>query len=341
MKNIFSFFDINYDENFFENIFKVLKKNLDFEYGFICYNGEKPQYIYGKSQSLNVLKADLIIRNTKFGEILISSETFSKEDEITFKSCAVVISNIIKDYEISNIMKMQVEALQDGYLKIKQSEAVKTKFVSHMSHELRTPLNAILGFSDLLASEFVGSLNEKQKEYVNDIKVSGLNLLGMINEVLDMSKIESNTMKFSPREFLISQLLCEIENIIQPLLIKNKIQLKKDEEDFLINTDYQKLQQILLNLLSNAIKYTKNVIFISVKKDNHYAVISVEDNGKGIAQENFDKIFEKFEQLNSGLENSTGLGLTITKELVKLLGGTIEVQSKIKNGAKFIIKIPL
>lgn len=333
------FFEIEYDDKFFENIFKNLKKIIDFDYGFIAYNGEKPQFVYGKNPSKQIIKEELKIKNTKFGEIEISSKSFSDKNKELFKDCAIIISNIIKDYEISKIMKMQVSALEDGYLKVKQSEEIKTKFISNMSHELRTPLNSILGFSDLLSNEFVGKLNEKQKEYINDIKVSGINLLNMINEILDMSKIEAGAMKLSITEFSIKQLILETRNIIQPLL-KN-INFVIDIEDFVINADYQKLQQVLLNLLSNAIKFTKNKITVKTKIDGNFGVISVKDNGIGISQENLDKIFEKFEQLNSNVQNSTGLGLPIVKELIKMHRGEIFVKSEVSKGSVFIIKIPI
>lgn len=335
------FFEIEYDENFFENIFKILKEIISFDYGFIAYNGDKPQFVYGKKQSKQILKEDLKIKNTKFGEIEISAKSFSDKEIELFKDCAVIISNIIKDYEISKIMKMQVDALQDGYLKVKQSEEVKTKFISYMSHELRTPLNSILGFSDLLSNEFVGKLNEKQKEYINDIKVSGINLLNMINEILDMSKIEANAMKLNKTDFQINQLIFEVENIINPLLIKNNIKFEKQTDDFIVNADYQKIKQVLLNILSNAIKFTKDKIEISTQKDGNFAVISVNDNGCGISTENLDKIFNKFEQLDRHTENSTGLGLAITKEFVKMHNGEIVAESEINKFTNFIIKIPL
>ena len=333
------FFEIEYDDKFFENIFKNLKKIIDFDYGFIAYNGEKPQFVYGKAPSKQIIKEELKIKNTKFGDIEISAKSFSDKDKGLFKDCAIIISNIIKDYEISKIMKMQVEALQDGYLKIKQSEEVKTKFISHVSHELRTPLNSILGFSDLLSNEFVGKLNEKQKEYINDIKVSGINLLNMINEILDMSKIEANAMKLNKTDFQISQLIFETENTVKPLL-KN-IKFEKHIRDFTINADYQKVKQILLNILSNAIKFTKDEIKITTKKEGDFAVISVKDNGCGISKENMAKIFNKFEQLDKHTENSTGLGLAITKEFVKMHGGVITIESEMNKFTDFIIKIPL
>lgn len=341
MKNIYSFFDIEYDNNFFENIFKNLKEIIDFDYGFITYNGEKPQFIYGKKQSKQILKEDLKIKNTKFGEIEISSKSFSDKEIELFKDCVIIISNIIKDFEISKIMKMQVNALQEGYLKVKQSEEIKTQFISNVSHELRTPLNAILGFSDLLENEFVGPLNDKQKEYINDIKVSGLNLLNMINEILDISKMEANAIKLNKREFNIRQIITEVKNIVNPLIIKNNIKLETNIKDFSINADYQKIQQILLNLISNAIKFTKNKIYLNVKKNKNFALISIKDNGIGIKHEDFDKIFNKFEQLGRHRENSTGLGLTIANEFAKLHSGKIEVKSKINEGSEFILKIPI
>ena len=341
MKNISSinkFFEIEYNEDFNKNIFRILKNFINFQHGSISIDGQKRIYSFG-NPAKEVLKEKLKIKNTSFGEISISADKFSQDDKETFKICSGLISSIIKDFEISKIMKMQVNALQEGYLKIKQAEEAKTKFLSHMSHELRTPLNSILGFSELLG--YVGDLNEKQKEYIDDIKISGINLLSMINEILDMSKIEANAVKLNKRNFFIGQVVSETENIIKPLLIKKDIKFIKRVKDFELNADYQKIQQVLLNLLSNAIKFTKDEIIISAEKIKGMAIISIKDNGIGIKTEDFDKIFDKFEQLNSTHENSTGLGLTITKELVKLHNGVVEVNSEIQNGTKFIIKIPL
>ena len=341
MENIFSFFDIEYNDDFFDNIFKTLKNIINFKHASISYSGDTTEYEYGTGTYKKFLKEDLKIKNIKFGEIEISSNSFSKKDENTFKSCAVIISNIIKDYELSKIMKMQVEALQEGYLKVKQSDEVKTKFISNMSHELRTPLNSILGYSSLLEEGFAGSLNEKQKEYLNDIKISGLNLLGMINEILDMSKIEAGALKLNISEFNINQAINEIENTVQPLIIKKNLKFIKSTEDFSLQADYQKFQQILLNLLSNAIKFTKNRIYLSANKQENHAVITVKDNGIGILKECLNKIFDKFEQLNSPHENSTGLGLTIAKEFISMHNGKISVNSEINKGTEFIFKIPL
>lgn len=341
------FFEIEPSENIGNDIFSVLKSLIDFQAAYIYYtNPEKLMYsTENPTPVLPYLREELKIKNTTFGYIIVSGN-FSKEDENLFKTCSLIISNIIKDYEISKVVKMQSEALQQGYIemarsnkKLKEAEEIKTKFISHISHELRTPLNSILGFSDLLG--LAGELNEKQTEFVNDIKVSGLTLLGMINEILDMSKIEAGVISFNISEFDVEQLVSETINIIKPLLLQKKIKLVQSIEKFTMQADFQKMQQVLFNLLSNAIKYTPEfgTVTISTKKCNTKILLSVQDSGCGIDKKDYKRIFEKFEQLNSTALNSTGLGLAITKELVKLHGGEIKVESKVNIGSKFTVII--
>lgn len=337
-------FNVEQDENFGQSVFSILKKMIDFESGYIFFtNPKRLEYSFNPKEDTNEvsLKEDLMYKNTVFGEIIITGEEFSIEDKKFFKACAVVISNLLKDIEISKIITMQSSALQDAYLQVKKSENLKTKFLSHVSHELRTPLNSILGYSDLLSGEFTGRLNEKQKEYVDDIKAAGLHLMDMINEVLDMSKIEAGVLKLNLSEFDVVQAVQEVLNIVNPLILEKNINLVNNVKSTVIKADYQKFQQILFNLLSNAIKYTKDEIIInSVQKDKNFQ-ISVKDNGVGIAKENHEKIFEKFEQLDETHQYSTGLGLSIVKELVKLHGGTIELKSLQGKGAEFIVKFDI
>lgn len=336
------FYLIEQNENFGREVFSVLSKIIKFDSGYIYFtNPRRLVYSFNPQKEIKepFLKEDLKLKNTVFGEIIISGKNFSEKDKKIFKTCSVIIANITKDIEISKIIKMQIEALQEGYKKTREAEEVKTKFLSHISHELRTPLNSILGFSDMLS--LAGSLNEKQTEYVNDIKVSGLNLLEMINEILDMSKIEANAVKLNLREFEISQAVDEASNIIKPLLLNKNIKLSKNIENFIIKADYQKFQQILFNLLSNAIKFTPHngKITISTAKKGGKLILSVKDNGIGIAKKNQSKIFKKFEQIGESCQPSTGLGLAITKELVKLHKGKIYVKSALKKGAEFIVEV--
>ena len=350
------FFSIEQSENFSNEIFQILQKIINFDSGYIFFtNPTRLEYSYNpKTNDINNIKEnyiieDLKIKNTIFGKIILTGNNFSENDKKVFKTCASIIANITKDKEISKIIKMEIHALQDGYEKIQksnkkiiESEKIKTKFISHISHELRTPLNSILGFSDLLGNEYIGKLNEKQKEYINDIKISGLHLLGMINEILDMSKIEARAIKLTLREFEIKQAINEVINIINPLLSKKNQTLETHIEDFKIKADYQKIQQILFNLLSNANKYTpeNGKIKICTYKKENSTIIEIEDNGIGIAPNNHKKIFKKFEQVDSTQENSTGLGLSITKELIKLHKGKISLKSELNKGSKFTITLP-
>ena len=258
------------------------------------------------------------------------------------------------------MFKIQLQALKDGIIeknkayktikeqneKILEADKIKNEFLANVSHELRTPLNCILGFSDILSTELYGNLNEKQAEYINDIKVSATHLLGMINEILDMSKIEANAMKIVKSVFWISRAVDEVSNILHPLAQKKNIKIIKNMPvDFEVFADYQKIQQILYNLVSNAIKYSpeNDEVEISISTDDEIYKITVHDNGIGIDKKYHGKIFAKFVQLDSAYtkkESSTGLGLTITKELVELHGGKISVISEINNGSTFIVEIP-
>lgn len=338
---ITEFFNIKDDENFGREIFVVLQKILAFESGYI-YLDDVLSYSYNpKETTAPCIQADLQTKGVTFGKIILTG-SFTDEESVMFKSAASVIADIIKNNEISKIMKMQVEALQTGFASIKdenskllEAEQVKNNFISHVSHELRTPLNSILGYTELLNNEFVGKLNAKQKEFVNDISVSGLHLLSMVNEILDMTKIEAGALTLNPSTFEIKTAVNEVVNILKPLM--NGISINVDIDDFCIKADYNKFQQILFNLLSNAIKYTKDRITITAHNQKP-VVVSVKDNGIGIREEDKDKIFEKFEQLDNGKLFSTGLGLSIVKELVKLHGGSISVENN--SGANFIITLP-
>lgn len=310
------------------------------------------------------LIAKLNIRETVFGFILLTRPAampFSKEDEFLAKSLAALVSYSIKDSELSNVFKLQLRALQDSIIdktqayatikkqneKILEADKLKNKFLANISHELRTPLNAIIGFSEALSMKIFGPLNEKQEEYVTDIHVSGLHLLGMINEILELSKIEAKAVKLALSKFNLQTSLNEVVNIVRPLANKKHIKLEKVTNDFLeIEADYQKIQQILYNLLSNAIKFTpeNGEIQIGYNINKKDVVMFVKDNGTGIDKKYEGKIFGKFVQLNnvySKKESSTGLGLTITKELTELHGGKIWFESTVGKGTTFFVRLPL
>ncbi len=377
IKKINDFFRINLRDSYcIDKIFAVLNDIIAFESGYIFY--VFPEYInlefscnntlskkefinldeVKKQQDINYLNSDLKIDNTTFAHLVITRKTLFNEDEkAIFSTLSEVIASLIRNIELNSIISLQVQAQQESIAelnkayqtikkqnkKILKADKIKSNFLANVSHELRTPLNSIIGFSDLLYSDCCGKLNKKQKDYVNDIKISGLHLLGMINEILDMAKIESNSMKMNTSDFDIKLAVDEVLNILRPLALKKNIKLLQDTQSVTITADYVKIQQILFNLLSNAIKFTpeNGEIVISVKKDKQNTTISVKDNGIGIDKKEIKKIFKKFEQgTNAKHTNSTGLGLTITRELVKLHGGEITVTSEPNSGSVFIVKIP-
>ena len=327
-------------------------------------NSKLIEYLNLKQFHLNsFLVSKISIKSTVFGIIILASKQenfYTANDLNSLNAASSILSYVLKDIELSNVFKIQLQALKDGIKeknmayktikeqneKILEADKVKNEFLANVSHELRTPLNSILGFSDILSTQLYGNLNNKQEEYINDIKVSATHLLGMINEILDMSKIEANAMKIVKSAFWISRAISEVSNILLPLAQKKNINLIKNMPvDFEVFADYQKIQQILYNLVSNAIKYSpeNNEVEIAVSANEEYFRIAVHDNGIGIDKKYHGKIFAKFVQLDSAYtkkESSTGLGLTITKELVELHGGKISVISEINNGSTFIVDIP-
>ena len=301
---------------------------------------------------------NLEINGSIFGLFYIASDVDMSAYVSSFETLANVLSYKIKDFELAQIYKLQVKAMQNAinernsaysviekqHKKLIELDKTKNLFLANISHELRTPLNAIIGFSQALSAKIFGNLNDKQTEYIKDIQISGLHLLGMINEILDLSKIEANVMKFNPIQLNPSVAINEVVNILEPLY-KNKnisVELKLDD-DILINADNQKFQQILYNLLSNAIKFTQNEgkIEIISKINNGKYYLEIKDNGIGIDKKYHNKIFKKFvhlDNLYANNQSSTGLGLTITKELVKLHNGKITLQSELEKGTSFIME---
>ncbi len=315
------------------------------------------------SSGKSFLVSKLAIRNTVFGFILLSKAEkgyYTEENIDIVNAAGAIISYTIKDIELSNVFKIQLKALKDGIaetnavyktikeqnVKILEADRIKNEFLANISHELRTPLNAIIGFSEVLAAKLFGDLNPKQAEYVSDIQVSGIHLLGMINEILDISKLEAHAMSLNLGKFSIAQAVDEIVNVIKPLSDKKFITVEKNiEEDREVFADFQKISQILYNLLSNAIKFSpeNGKIEINIGFENNKLFIKIKDNGIGIEEKYHGKIFGKFVQLESSYtkkESSTGLGLTITKQLVEMHGGQISLKSEVGKGTTFVIEIP-
>lgn len=301
---------------------------------------EQSKEISSQNHFITYLK----VKNIVYGLVVFEGKNFSKEEKAILKAITSILSYKIKDKELSEVFKSQVKLLSKAVNETKNAEQIKTEFIANVSHELRTPLNAIIGYADLLQNKKLGELNNKQLEFINNIQTSSLHLLEMINEILDISKIEANSTHLIKQSFNISMAIDEVLNTLYPLFKQKNIKLEKNVIDFEICADYLKIKQILFNLISNAIKFTKDEIFITIQKDDVNAQISIKDNGIGIEKKNQKKIFKKFTQIKDysiKKESSTGLGLTITNEFVKMHNGKITLESELNKGANFTVKIPL
>src|SRR6202049_1201463 len=229
---------------------------------------------------------------------------------------------------------------------VERATQLKSKFLASMSHELRTPLNAIVGFSDLLAEQTAGPLNDKQNRFVHHIKQGSGHLLQLINDILDLSKIEAGQLEFHCEPFQIGEALPEVLSTIRPLAMAKHITVQeKIEGDVGVFADRVRFKQILYNLLSNAVKFTPKHgrIDIECYETSGAVCVSVADTGIGIRPEDLKLVFEEFRQVevsNANTQEGTGLGLAITKRLVEQQGGKISLESELGKGSRFTFTLP-
>ena len=311
----------------------------------------------------HLITTRLTIKGTVLGVLCLArkNKPYTQDEQIIIETYSNIIANIIKDIELTQILSHQTKTLEKGLKethkayetikqqnkKIKENEKLQNQFLANISHDLRTPLNSIICLSEILSNKMFGDLNDKQLEYIEDIRISGIRLLGMINEVLDITKLESKTISLNKTNINLTILSNEVINILKPLYNKKNIKTECEiPKDITMIGDYIKLQQVLFNIIGNAIKFSpeNSTIEIKITQSNKNIAISIKDYGTGISKTNQKKIFKKFYQVENTLsksELSTGLGLTIAKEFVKLHKGKIEVSSEIQKGTTFTIKLPI
>ena len=261
----------------------------------------------------------------------------------------LAIEDITERREIENGLEKAHEELKALAAELKRAARVKSEFLANMSHELRTPLNSINGFSEVLCDETFGPLNAKQKQYVNNVLTSGKHLLLLINQILDMAKVEAGKMKLALSSLPMKSLLKDISMLVADMVSKKKIEMSLEIAEDLpnIEADELKVKEIIYNLVSNAVKFTPDggKIGMRAKKIGSEIEVVVWDTGVGIAAENMGKIFEGFFRVDtpySRVTEGTGLGLPLSKKLVELHGGKFSVESEgLNKGTSVRFTLPI
>jgi signal transduction histidine kinase len=245
----------------------------------------------------------------------------------------------------ANVNRMNDE-LRRLYTELEAASQHKSEFLANMSHELRTPLNAIIGFSQVLRDEMVGAVNEKQAEYLDDIISSGNHLLSLINDVLDLSKVEAGQVELEVHPFSLREALERGVVMVRERATEDGVHVAfvADPEVDVVAGDERRIKQVIFNLLSNAVKFTPagGEVDVSATRANGEVTVSVADTGPGIAPEDRERIFEEFQQSETGvgLREGTGLGLALSKRYVELHGGRIWLESELGRGSTFTFALP-
>lgn len=256
------------------------------------------------------------------------------------KYLPVAIENALKHAKLEEELTLAKEAAN-------AANRSKTEFLANMTHELRTPLNAILGFSEMMAGELAGKVNKTQKAFLQDINESGHLLLSLINDILDLSKIEAGKIELDYSLIDINGLIERSELFIRGEAMSKAIKISKKipDQNIKIHADEIRIKQVLVNLLGNAVKFTpeNGVITIYVEKKGDFIQIAIHDTGMGIKSEDIPKLFLPFKQLESDHDTKkqgTGLGLALCKKIIELHGGKIWIESEWKKWCKFIFTLP-
>jgi signal transduction histidine kinase len=245
----------------------------------------------------------------------------------------------------TNVNRMNDE-LRRLYRELEETSQHKSEFLASMSHELRTPLNAIIGFSQVLREEMFGEINEKQAEYLEDILTSGNHLLSLINDVLDLSKVEAGQLELEVAPFSLQEALERGVVMVRERAADDGVDLAValNPDVDVVEGDERRIRQVIFNLLSNAVKFTPagGAVDVTTDRVDGEVRVSVADTGPGLAPDEHERIFAEFQQTDAGIEQGegTGLGLALSKRLVELHGGRIWVDSELGKGSTFVFTLP-
>jgi len=248
--------------------------------------------------------------------------------------------------EMEERIRERTAQLAEAMENAQAADRIKSAFLATMSHELRTPLNSIIGFTGIILRERVGPLNDEQKKQLNMVRSSSQHLLALINDVLDISKIEAGQLQLVPEDVSLPHLIEKTLQSVHPLAEKKGLELTLEipREIDTVKGDPRRIEQVILNLLSNAIKFTeKGSVRVVCEPNENSIIVKVIDTGIGIREEDTEKVFQTFRQVDAGLNRShegTGLGLSISKRLAELMGGDLKVTSVLGSGSTFSFSLP-
>jgi signal transduction histidine kinase len=254
-----------------------------------------------------------------------------------------LVKELAVAFSIAYARYLDFQQLEEKNRQVEQASQYKSQFLSRMSHDLRTPMNAILGYTRILLRKAKDALDERQYRNLENIQLSADHLLSLINDILDLSRIEAGRIDLKPEPVDLKQLVVQCTASVESLL-KPGVELKQEIAEVPpLYTDPDRLRRVLMNLLSNAVKFTeRGRITVSLKSAEGWVGLSVADTGVGIPAEDLPYIFEEFRQSGrrgEGEKQGSGLGLAIAKGSVELLGGSIAVESQIGKGTRFTLKI--
>jgi len=302
---------------------------------------------FAKLNLNNFYSFPLVFQNKPLGVLVLAS---SKHIDVNYlQGYITALTGSVNNAMSYHYIQEQAIVLEKANIELQKSDKMKSEFLANMSHELRTPLNSIIGFSSILKKNKKSNLDEKQIDQLSKINNNGNHLLGLINNILDLSKIESGKIELDTKDFELIHFIKDIVGMLHAQAEEKNINLfftnELEKDSLILHTDDVKLRQVCINLIGNALKFVSSdsgEVEIVVKKDNKFINICINDNGVGIPKDKLELIFEPFRQADGSTTRKfggTGLGLAISKNMIELLNGTIEVSSKVNKGSSFCIRL--